>query len=107
MTIAINSGVDVTKVKNYSSSSAGLTNVRPGMGYYRKNSHAMIIVDVHYDKNGNTDKFKVAESNNCGGKNYPYQCLWVNPVGQIPWERKVTNTREETNLKYIIVNFEK
>lgn len=80
-----------------------LADVRPGMGYYDLGKHAMIIIDVHYDKNGKVDEFKVAESNfPCGGK-----CPWVNPGGQIPWERKVSNSRKEKNLGYTIINFEK
>jgi len=59
---------------------------RPGMGLYKTDrSHAMIIIDIEWDKNGKPINFKVAESNWSSG--------WTNPKGAIPWERKINNTR--------------
>lgn len=55
---------------------------RPGMGLYKGTSHAMIIIDIYWDKNGNPISFKVAEANNGAG--------WSkNPPGQVPWLRTV------------------
>jgi hypothetical protein len=55
---------------------------RPGMGLYKlDHSHAMIIVDIRWDGNGNPAEFKVAESNYGGG--------WQNPAGMVPWQRTI------------------
>jgi len=69
--------------KNYYA--AGVTDpraFRPGMGLYKNDhSHAMIIVDIRWDANGNPAEFKVVESNYGGG--------WQNPGGMVPWQRTI------------------
>jgi hypothetical protein len=62
--------------------------ISPGMGYYYiyakgRGWHAMIIIDVYYDAKGTPKKLKVAESN--------WSNKWVNPIGDIPWQRVVTS----------------
>jgi hypothetical protein len=60
---------------------------RPGMGLYKGTSHAMIITDIKWDKNGNPTSFKVAEAN--------YGSGWAqNPPGMIPWQRIIGVGRE-------------
>jgi hypothetical protein len=55
---------------------------RPGMGLYRQDkTHAMLILDIRWDSAGNPVEFKVAEANFGTG--------WINPSGQIPWQRVV------------------
>ena len=68
--------------------------IMPGVGYAYFNtsgggSHAMIIIDVEYDNDKNSDAFgkpvqiTVAESNWAKG--------WTNPGGGIPWQRRVSS----------------
>jgi hypothetical protein len=53
---------------------------RPGMGlYWPDYPHAMIIVDINWDANGNPTLLKVVESN--------WQKGWQNPNGGRPWAR--------------------
>jgi len=98
MTIAKKAG---GKDKNYQNcGSVKKSDVRPGMGYYNLKTHAMIIIDVLYDKNGNPLKLKVAESN------YPTGNSWSNPNGQVPWLRTVKGGRE-VGFGNVIVDYEK
>lgn len=81
---------------------AGVTspaNYRPGMALYKTDhSHAMIIVDIYWNATGSPTKFKVAEANWGTG--------WMNPLGQIPWQR-VTGLRELTSISGCkVVSFE-
>lgn len=90
---------------NYKSAgSHGLTKdevVTPGMGLYHNLVHAMLIIDVKYDKNGKATDIKVAESNN----NSPWE--WVNPQGNTPWSRTINAGRIEPNWKnYSVVKFD-
>lgn len=62
-------------------------NYRPGMGLYKGTSHAMIITDIYWDRNGNPTRFRVAEAN--------YGTGWTqNPPGMVPWLRTVGVGRE-------------
>jgi Bacterial pre-peptidase C-terminal domain len=95
MTVAYSAGGNYV---GYSASSVESKKVRPGMGLYNGRSHAMIIIDVYNDVNGNPTTLKVAESN--------YASDWVNPEGQIPWGRTIKTGREVSlNLGYTIVNY--
>ena len=80
MTTAISAG---GQSRNYYA--AGVTDpraFRPGMGLYKNDhGHAMIIVDIRWDTNGNPAELKVAESNYGGG--------WQNPGGMVPWQRTI------------------
>lgn len=86
------------RAKGYSS--AAVTSpaaYRAGMGLFKADrSHAMLIVDVLWDSAGRATRFKVVEANWGSG--------WMNPVGMVPWERRVT-TREVT-VGDRVINFE-
>lgn len=60
--------------------------IRPGMGYYDLDFHAMLIIDVYYNSHGEPQYVRVAESNWGTG--------WANPGGQVPWERTVRGNRD-------------
>jgi hypothetical protein len=87
------------RTKSYSTS--GVSNAasyRPGMGLYRTNAtHAMIIVDIYWDRYGTPLKFRVVDSN--------YGSGWVNPNGEIPWDRHIRQ-REEGRTGNKVVNFD-
>lgn len=96
MTISLNAG---GVAKNYQNAgSVSRKDVRPGMGYYNLEHHAMIIIDVYYDQTGTATKLKVAESN--------YASKWSNPPGDIPWERTI-GTRDNVKFGLTIVNYDK
>jgi hypothetical protein len=56
---------------------------RPGMGLF-DGDRAMIIVDVDW-RGGTPARFRVAEAN--------WGNEWINPTGQIPWQRTVIASR--------------
>lgn len=74
-------------------------NYRPGMGLYKTDkSHAMILIDIYWDANGNPTQYKVAEAN--------YGTGWQNPCGFVPWER-VTGLRTLTSIAGCkVINYE-
>jgi hypothetical protein len=72
---------------------------RPGMGLYQMDhQHAMLIVDIYWDKSGQPQSFRVAEAN--------YGKGWQNPGGMVPWERTVQNTRVKPPGTDHVVDFE-
>jgi len=77
-------------------------NVRPGMGLYNIDIHAMIIIDVYYDAQGDPINVRVAEANNG-----PDDLGWQNPPGQTPWERAVRGDRDDVGLIYTAINYDK
>jgi hypothetical protein len=100
MTVALQAG---GKAKTYGASSVGISNVVPGMGYYNKGSHAMLIVDINWDATGNPVQFKVVESN------WPSAGMtkWTNPAGEVPWERVVDARIVTPNSGYLFIDYEK
>ena len=54
------------------------------MGIYDAGLHAMIIVDVDW-RGGAPARFRVVEAN--------WGTDWMNPAGQIPWQRTVIASR--------------
>jgi hypothetical protein len=75
-----------------------MQSIRPGMGLYRPDiPHAMIIIDIRWDTNGNPAEFEVAESNWANG--------WSNPKGAIPWERMVQRRKGVTLSTGYAVNY--
>jgi hypothetical protein len=98
MTIAHDAGGSDIYYNN-ADQSVSNARVRPGMGYYNiSGGHAMLIVDVKYDNNGNPTKLKVAESNWLPDE-------WSNPNGQIPWNRTIAVGRE-VDFGYTIINYD-
>lgn len=99
MTVGLQAGG--SSVNYHQAKAVSKADVRPGMGYYRIQrptmTHAMIIVDVRYDRNGNPDKLKVAESN--------WANNWSNPPGQVPWLRSIG--LREVDFGYTIVRYDK
>ena len=97
MTIAIEAG---GASRNYGNPGplVDRADVRSGMGYYRLNFHAMIIIDVYHDSEGNPTGLKVAESN--------WGVGWNNPSGQVPWLRNI-GTRDNESFGHTIVNYDK
>jgi len=70
---------------NYLSQHFPISNrVRPGMGLYRYETHAMIIVDILW-KNNLPAGFQVVEANH----DFATSQWSKDPQGQIPWERTV------------------
>ena len=65
----------------YSAKTVPENEVTPGMGLYKTGVHAMLVVDVTYDKNGNPFSYKIVDSN--------YGPGWHNPDGDEPWARKI------------------
>jgi hypothetical protein len=92
-TVAQNAG---GRALNYSAAAVSAANVRAGMGLFNVGVHAMIIVDVEW-RGGVAVRFKVAEANWGSG--------WMNPNGQVPWQRTVGVGRLVTP-GYKIVSFE-
>jgi hypothetical protein len=86
------------RTKSYSAQGVTTASYRPGMGLYRTNAtHAMIIIDIYWDRNGNPVRFKVVDSN--------YGSGWVNPKGEIPWDRHIRQ-REEGLTGNKVVSFD-
>lgn len=100
MTVALQAG---GKTKTYGASSVGIGSVLPGMGYYNKGVHAMLIVDINWDAAGNPVQFKVVESN------WPSAGMtkWTNPAGAVPWERVVGSRIVTPNSGYLFIDYEK
>ncbi len=99
MSIAIDAGgkdVNYSGMENYT---VAVARIRPGMGFYASSiPHAMLITDVKYNDNGIPTTVRVAESN--------YANEWVNPLGQIPWERTISEGREIPAKNYTAVNYD-
>ena len=96
MTIAHDAGGAAINFAN-AGASVSEAKVRPGMGYYNRGIHAMIIIDVYHDSTGTPTELRVAESN--------YALKWSNPDGQVPWERTIAGDRKET-FGYTIINYD-
>jgi hypothetical protein len=96
MTTAISAG---GYAKGYSAAAVtSPSSYRPGMGLYKTNrSHAMIIVDIRWDRYGNPVEFKVVESNWGSG--------WMNPPGMVPWQRTVGARYGVTITGHKVVDF--
>ena len=96
MTIAIEAG---GASRNYGNPGplVDIEDVRPGMGYYRLNFHAMIIIDVYHDSEGTPTGLRVAGSN--------WGVGWSNPGGQVPWDRAI-GTRDDEGFGHTIVNYD-
>jgi hypothetical protein len=60
---------------------------RPGMGFFRTDkSHAAVLIDICWDRNGNPTQYKLGEAN-------ADNVIWHNPTGMIPWTRTVHTGR--------------
>lgn len=79
----------------YSAAAVSASAARPGMGLFHVGVHAMIIVDIEW-RGGVPVRFKVAEAN--------WANDWMNPNGQIPWQRVVSVGRI-VGTGYRIVSF--
>lgn len=80
---------------------ASRSSYRPGMGLYKPDvisPHSVLIVDIYWNSDGSVGKFKIAESNGGSG--------WVNPFGNIPWERRVTTREMSSFAGYKVISFE-
>lgn len=101
MTIALKAGGVARSYKT--SGSVAKSNIRPGMGYYNKGTHAMIIIDTKYNAAGKLIALQVAESN--------YAAKWSNPPGEIPWKRTIgtrggATSKANVPLTYTIVDYD-
>jgi hypothetical protein len=84
----------------YAAGVSSTKDYRPGMAMYKTDrTHATVLVDIYWNRDGSIGKVRIAEANYANG--------WMNPVGAIPWERRVNTSRELTSLSgFKVVSFE-